>query len=257
MPKIDLIFSARDELDARQARVVVIDVLRATSTIVTALHNGCREIIPVASLSEALALAARSGDVLLAGERNTQKPAHFDLGNSPREFTIRRVSGKRIVLTTTNGTRALRGIRNAGEVVLASFLNIRAVSEHLKLSKRDVVFYCAGNEGRFSLEDTLCATWLIGELCAETSEWQCSDAARWSLHALENMSSAKRQETIVQWAAQSEHARKLKENDLQADVDFCLQWDVFGEIPGLDLQGCVVPACRDVSGHRRRGSVRN
>ncbi len=240
MPKIDIVFAAREQLDARQAQVVVIDVFRATSTMVTALHNGCQELIPVATLSEALTLAARLKNVLLAGERNTQKPAHFDLGNSPREFTSQRVSGRRIVLTTTNGTRALRSIHNARGTVLASFLNIRAVASYLKQLSHDVLFYCAGNDGRFSLEDTLCASWLISELCAKTSDWQCSDAARWSLRALENVGFGNQKEGILQWAAQSEHARKLARNNLQEDVAFCLQWDVFREIPVFDTENCVV-----------------
>jgi 2-phosphosulfolactate phosphatase len=242
MPKIDIVFAAREQLDARQAQVVVIDVFRATSTMVTALHNGCREIIPVASLSEALTLAARSKEVLLAGERNTQKPAHFDLGNSPREFTPQRVGGKRIVLTTTNGTRALRGIHNARGTLLASFLNIQAVASYLEQLSHDVLFYCAGNDGQFSLEDTLCASWLISELCAKTSDWQCSDAAHWSLRALGDSGSKDQKETILQWAAQSAHARRLAANSLQEDVAFCLQWAAFEDVPVLDLQGRVVLA---------------
>ncbi len=240
MPKLDLIFAATDSVNAQQAVVVVIDVFRATSTMVTALHNGCSQIIPVARLSEALSTAARLKNVRLAGERQTQKPAHFDFGNSPLEFTSSAVAGKTIVLTTTNGTKALRSIHNASAVLLAAFLNIEAVAHHLQQQTRDVLFYCAGNNGRFSLEDTLCATWLIDQLLQSGNNWQPTDVVQWAWQSWSAFPKGNSKQQLLAWAAKSEHAQKLKNNHLQADVDFCLQWAIFSEIPILDGRTQVV-----------------
>lgn len=140
--------------------VVVIDVLRATSTIVAALAHGAVAVYPCATAGEARELAAgRGGDRLLCGEADSLKIAGFDLGNSPREFTPEAVAGREVVLVTSNGTRALRSLPGgAGEVVLASFLNAGAVGRHLaRAAAGGVTIICAGTRGGFSLEDFLCA----------------------------------------------------------------------------------------------------
>ena len=114
---------------------VVFDVLRATSTFVTALHNGAKAIVPVSEISEALAFRRKQPDVLLGGERDGVRiraaqtgGIDFDLGNSPREYTPEKVRGRTIVSTTTNGTRALRACAGAKTVLAASFLNLTATA---------------------------------------------------------------------------------------------------------------------------------
>ena len=125
--------------DLRDAACVVLDVLRATSTFVTALHNGAKAIVPVSEIAEALAFRQKQPDVLLGGERDGVRiraaqtgGIDFDLGNSPREFTPEKVRGKTIVSTTTNGTRALRACTGAKTVLAASFLNLTATAEFIK-----------------------------------------------------------------------------------------------------------------------------
>jgi 2-phosphosulfolactate phosphatase len=145
------------ELQGRVA--VVVDVLRATSTIVTALANGARSIYPVGSIDAAVRLAQNIGrdQVLLCGERRGLPIDGFDLGNSPREFTAERVAGKALVMTTTNGTPALLATTSARSTLVASFLNLGAILAALAAQELPVTVVCAGREKRFSLDDAVCA----------------------------------------------------------------------------------------------------
>jgi 2-phosphosulfolactate phosphatase len=140
----------------RGGLAVVIDVLRATTTIVHALAAGCTVVRPCAEVEEACELAdrMRAGRVLLAGERGGSPLAGFDLGNSPGEFTARVCSGTTLVLTTTNGTRALVRAAEAERVLVAAFVNYSAVCEQLRQDARPLHMVCAGTEGDVALEDT-------------------------------------------------------------------------------------------------------
>ena len=161
--------------DLGETACVVFDVLRATSTFVTALHNGAKAIIPASEISEALAIHQRQPDVLLGGERDGIRiraaqtgGIDFDFGNSPREYTAERVRDKTIVSTTTNGTRALRACAGAKTVLASSFLNLTATAKFLEqLSPAHVVFICAGTRENAALEDVLAA----GALCEMLSGW--------------------------------------------------------------------------------------
>lgn len=142
--------------------VFVIDVLRATTTICSALHHGARAVIPVASTEEALRLAQTigAGDVLLAGERNCDRIPGFNLGNSPREMTEDAVRGKLLVMSTTNGTRALLATQGAASVYPVAAANFSLVSERAREifeRERDILILCAGRELTFSLDDAYCA----------------------------------------------------------------------------------------------------
>ncbi len=146
---------------------VVIDVIRATSTIVEALANGAAGVYPTLSTEDAIRLANSLGreDTLLCGERKGLKVEGFDLGNSPREVTREKVAGKRLAMSTTNGTRAFLATAGAERVLAASFLNLTAVSEVLGVDpEADLVFICSGREDRFSFDDALCAGYLIRAL---------------------------------------------------------------------------------------------
>jgi phosphosulfolactate phosphohydrolase-like enzyme len=151
--------------DLRDATCVVFDVLRATSTFVTALHHGAKAVIPVAEISEALAFRQKLPDVLLGGERDGLRiragqtgGVDFDLGNSPREYTPEKVRGKTIVSTTTNGTRALRACTGAQTVLAASFMNLTATAKYIqKLQPAQVLLVCAGTRETVAIEDVLAA----------------------------------------------------------------------------------------------------
>jgi 2-phosphosulfolactate phosphatase len=166
---------------------VVIDVLRATTTIVHALAAGAACVRPCAEVEEARDLAGgmRAGRVLLGGERGGQPPAGFDLGNSPREYTGKVCKGKTVVMTTTNGTRALLRAAEAERVLIAAFVNYSAVCEQLRQDARPVHIVCAGTEGEVSLEDTLLAGALVDFLC-QAGEVRLNDAARLAWDGFEN-----------------------------------------------------------------------
>jgi 2-phosphosulfolactate phosphatase len=229
----------RDLLDAV---CVVFDVLRATSTFVTALQNGAKAVVPVSEISEALAWRQKEPAVLLGGERDGVKirggltgGVDFDLGNSPREYTPEKVRGKTIVSTTTNGTRALRACAGAQTVLAASFLNLTAtVSFIKKLQPVRVVPVCAGTHENTALEDVLAAGALcemlegllspaLSSLGRGEGVFEVSDSAEMAMatyvQAKTNLAAA---------VGRSENARRLLGiPELRDDVSFCLQRDIF------------------------------
>jgi 2-phosphosulfolactate phosphatase len=166
--RIDVAFTPADLAGCEVAgrTVFVIDVLRASTTICAALASGARGIIPVASIEEAMKLAQtlERGDVLLAGERNSVRIDGFDLGNSPLEVTEPVVRGKTMIMTTTNGTRALLATGGAGEVFVACGVNLSAAGAMARSKlegQQDLLFLCAGREGCFAFEDAYAAGRLI------------------------------------------------------------------------------------------------
>jgi 2-phosphosulfolactate phosphatase len=215
--------------------VVVIDVLRASTTIATALHNGAREVIAAPGPDEARAQASQfpEGQALLTGERNARKIAGFDLGNSPLEFRREIVSGKTIVLTTTNGTRALLAAAGgARDVLVGSYVNfsvvLRAVRSALQQGT-DVAMVCAGSDRRFSLEDAACAG-RFARFVVRTAEWgatvRLNDAAKASLH-IENHYA----EDIARLFADADHGRALRDAGFAADLEACAQVDAYPVVP--------------------------
>ena len=166
--EIDLAFSP-DEVEKKDLRgktVVVIDVLRATSTMIVAFENGCAAFIPVGTIEEARALVAqkKDPDLLLGGERGAKPVAGFHCGNSPRDYSPERVKGKTVVMTTTNGTRTLVATRSGSGIFIGAFLNLSALAARLIESHRDVLIACSGEKGVFCLDDTVCAGALIARL---------------------------------------------------------------------------------------------
>lgn len=167
--------------------VFVIDVLRATTTMCAALAHGARGIIPVASIEDAMRLAQtlERREVLLAGERNSTRIQGFDLGNSPLEMTAAAVQGQTLVMTTTNGTRALLATTGASAVYLAAAVNLRAAAEHaaeLLDQGGDLLVLCAGREGAFGLDDAYTAGRLLrAALRGRRSRRGLNDAAQVAL----------------------------------------------------------------------------
>jgi 2-phosphosulfolactate phosphatase len=153
----------REQLNGKLA--VVFDVLRATTTIVTAVANGCKEVVPVVTVEEALAYAENHTNVILGGERESLLIPGFHLGNSPLEYTSERVKGRTVVITTTNGTHAIRrATQGSAKVIIGSFLNARGVAKEVLRTGNDLVLVCAGTRGKLSLEDTVVAGMVCREL---------------------------------------------------------------------------------------------
>jgi len=224
--------------DLGAAVCAVFDVLRATTTLVTALHNGANEVIPVSEISEALAIRKRRPSVLLGGERQGLKihadGIDFDFGNSPREYTPGKVHGKTIVSTTTNGTRALRACARAKSVLASSFLNLNATAKFVRAGKfESFLIVCAGTHENAALEDILAA----GALCEAISAGDdaLSDSAKVALSAF-----TQAKPDLDRILRGSVNARRLLSiPELHDDVAFCLQRDVVDAPAALGRDGAM------------------
>lgn len=210
--------------------VVVIDVLRASTTIVQALSAGARSVFPVGSIEEALRLANTFGrdEVLLAGERRCLPIDGFDLGNSPREFTPERVRGKTVVMTTTNGTAAMQLTVNAAPVFIGALINLGAVIEQLVEIETDPIILCAGRERHFALEDAACAGAFATRLMETRSgEWELNDGARAAIALSEEFG------TGLPMFEMSAGGQGILEAGLAEDLPFCSQIDLHDVVPVL------------------------
>lgn len=209
--------------DMSDRTAVVIDLLRAGTTIVAAFSNGCTEIIPVQDANEAGELARRlGGGCLLGGERLGYRIDGFHLGNSPLEYTAEEVGGHKVVMTTTNGTRAIRAASGAHKVAIASLANLQAVAAFLKAEGRDVLVLCSGNDGGFSLEDTVCAGALVDALDPEGYNDAANMARILYRHAAKK---------IVRFISQSEHGAYLRSIGFGDDVRFCTRMNWSDVVP--------------------------
>lgn len=227
--KINLFFSPGvvDELYLSDRTVVVIDALRATSSIITAVGNGAQEVIPVGSIEFAMKISGNlfGGRTVLAGERNTLQIEGFNLGNSPSEFSPETVNDKSVVIYTTNGTKALVKTRFSEQTIVAAFLNLRASAEYLAKTGRDIEIICSGRNNQFSLEDTVCAGLLIKELQSIQS-YELTDSAQASVVLSDRYGSDVRKMML-----ESEHGKLLIANGFTADIDYCSQISVSEVVP--------------------------
>ncbi|SMC00046.1 2-phosphosulfolactate phosphatase [Thermanaeromonas toyohensis ToBE] len=208
--------------------VLVVDTLRATTTIAAALDAGCLEIIPVITPEEAIEMRERLGDerVLLGGERGAVKIPGFDLGNSPLEYTPEIVQGKRIIMTTTNGTRAIRKATPARLVLLAALINAPAVAEAVVgMGGGDITILCAGTRDRFSLEDFLTAGLLVSEL-EKKGNYILRDGA---LAAREFYRTVRTD--ILKVLKQSLHGAQLLELGFGPDLEYSSQVGILKVVP--------------------------
>lgn len=224
--KIDLIFASgtRKNGDYHRKTVVVIDVLRASSTIITALANGCQDLLAVAEPGVAAVIKRQlGGGCLTGGERNGLKIPGFDLGNSPLEYTAERVHGQRIIICTSNGTKALSEAKNADELLIAAFLNAERTSRYLR-EKEEMVLFCAGRDGEPGLDDLLCAGLLIEQITAE-KEAELTDAARIGLLTYRQLLAGRRDD-LAKILYEAEHTRYLATIGFAEDVDYCARLDL-------------------------------
>jgi 2-phosphosulfolactate phosphatase len=204
-----------DELYFTGKTTVVIDVLRASTTIVEALQNGAKEIVPVATVEFAVKLSGGmfGGHTLLGGERNTRKIEGFALGNSPLEYNENIVSGKSIVFYTTNGSKAIVKAKFSENMFICCFNNINVIAKHLVKLNNDVEILCAGKSNLFSMEDTVCAGRLISEILKLSDEIKITDSSRAAI-AL-NRAFGKNLMAMFQ---ESEHGQLLLENGFEEDL---------------------------------------
>lgn len=215
------------EDEVRGKTVVMIDVLRASSTIVTALANGAEGVIPVADMGTGSKISQRmdTGNMLLCGEKDGEKIEGYDLGNSPLEYTPPVVKGKTIVLNTTNGTKALMRSSLAKEILVGSFLNLKILAGYLK-DKEEITLICAGWRGRLSLEDLLCAGNIIYELTGGGLPETAFDGAKVALGLYEKFG-----DDIENTVQSSNHAHRLKDIVGSEDLSFCSKVNAMKVLP--------------------------
>ena len=230
--KVNIYFVAEEPatLDLADHAVVVIDVLRATSSIVEALVNGAEGIYPASSTEEAIKLASSLGreDTVLCGESKGLMIEGFDLGNSPREFTVEQVAGKRLVMTTTNGTRAFLMTGDATRVMSCCFMNLEAVAQEVS-EVEYLVVVCAGRAGLFSLEDAVCAGALLLRVREkQDEEIEFNDAAMAAMELANDL------QVNSDFLASTAAGQRLVEIGFREDLDLCAQIDQHTVVPEMD-----------------------
>ena len=216
------------EKDLRNHVVIVVDVLRATSVMITATQHGVRFILPVAEVEEAVEKARQLGNqrVLLCGERQAKPIPEFHLSNSPLEYTPDMVSGRVMVMTTTNGTRAILRARDAKMLFLGSFLNASAVAHAARENGENIAIVCAGTNGKFSLDDILCSGAIIARLLELDGNQYLDDLARTALTLYDSYHDDLRASLVG-----CTHVERLRSLGMEEDIRFCLQEDVMDAVP--------------------------
>jgi len=211
--------------------VVIVDVLRASTTVATALGNGARTVIPVEGADEVISRSrefARS-KILLAGEQKMYPIAGFDIGNSPQAFTPAVVEGKTILITTTNGTKTLMGVQNARDIVIASYVNFSAVLVMMKLaasSNTDIAIICAGEEGSFTLEDAACAGRYVRAIPKKADSVVANDAAAASV-----LIEKRYGDNIAKVFKESSHGQALQSAGFGDDLTAAAEVDSYPVVP--------------------------
>jgi 2-phosphosulfolactate phosphatase len=220
-PTVD--FINEEELSGKT--VVVIDVLRATSVITTALANGASEVIVKVEVEEAIEL--KDDETLVGGERRALKIKGFDLSNSPLEYSREIVENKRIVLTTTNGTKTIHRAALADKIYIGSMINGRAVANALAGEGKDIIIACAGTQGDFSLDDFICAGKIIYDVL-NIHEISMDDFA-----ASAYMAYRDNKNDIISYIKMASHYKYLISIGLEKDIDYCFTEDIIKIVPAV------------------------
>ncbi|MBP8033267.1 MAG: 2-phosphosulfolactate phosphatase [Bacteroidia bacterium] len=207
--------------------VVVIDIFRATSAIVTAFYNGVSKMIPVATVAEAKEY--QKNGYMAAAERDGEVIEGFELGNSPFGYMNSKVKGKTIAISTTNGTQAIEASRKASKILVGSFLNLDVLCEYLSAQKKDVILVCAGWKNKFNLEDTVFAGAVVEKLTTESGFEITCDSAIASKH-LYNIAKV----DLFEFLSNSSHRNRLAKLDLERDIKYCLTPNQCPVIPVME-----------------------
>ena len=208
--------------------VAVIDVLRASTSMVAALEAGAKEIIPLSSIEEATKLAETMGreTVVLCGEREGSRINGFDLGNSPLEFTPENVKGKSLLMATTNGTVAVARAKGAALIAVGCLINAKSLIPVLSESSTDIILLCSGKQGRVSLEDLLCAGYLVKLLTEQSPDAVFNDGARVAREIYE-----KHKGHLTKAVKESDHGSYLAGLGYLTDIEYATQPDSSTTVP--------------------------
>ncbi|MDD6796024.1 MAG: 2-phosphosulfolactate phosphatase family protein [Clostridiaceae bacterium] len=226
---IDVIISAdyiKEEL-IKDKVVVVIDILRATSVITTAIKNGAKSVIPFLTVEEAFEKQKELGKerCVLGGERRAVKIEGFDFSNSPLEYDEEVVKDKHLIITTTNGTRALTSCTTADRIFIGCMINGEAVAEKLVELNKDVVIVNAGTNGQFSMDDFICTGFIIDEVIKSTSKLDLTDIAKTAHIAYED------HPNIIDYMKKARHYGVMMGLNLEKDIEYCIQKNVTRVVP--------------------------
>nr|WP_099600805.1 2-phosphosulfolactate phosphatase [Reichenbachiella sp. 5M10] len=228
MNSIDVCLSPKliDLYDLEGKIVVVVDILRATSVMTTALAHGAKAIIPVEQLEEAKKYLNKEA-YLCAAERGGEQVEGFPLDNSPFSYMDECIQGSSIVITTTNGTVAIEKSRAADEVLVGSFLNLSSVADYIQQQQKDVIIHCAGWKGKTNMEDTLYAGALVEKL--KHSHHLGCDTPHVTLKYWESI-----KDNLTETVENSSHAKRLNRLNIKEDIAFCLRIDEYQVVPKME-----------------------
>jgi 2-phosphosulfolactate phosphatase len=239
MKKIDVYLTQsliNDDLFLKDKNVVVVDVLRATTTITIALSNGAKEIIPAESVSTAARISKGLGNSLLCGERNGTVVEGFNLGNSPLEYSKEAVNDKSLIFSTTNGTVSISKSRLAKTCVLGSFINLSNTVEHIKSLDGDIIIVCSGKLNNFCIEDAVCAGIILNKLMTEEdkTKYELDDSAYACLKLglkLAVRNGIASEEKIYEMLKKSGHGKYLISLGFEEDLKICAGLDTYFHLP--------------------------
>lgn len=233
MRKIEVCFSPEliHLFDREGKIVVVVDIFRATSTMVAALANGVEEILPFADL-EACRLMKDEG-FLIGGERNGLTAPGFEMGNSPIAYLNGEYKDRKLAMTTTNGTQAIEKSKGAAQILIGAFPNLQATVSYIQAQDKDVLIHCAGWKGHFNLEDSLYAGALVKSL--ESTHKSIEDGALAMSMLFEKVG-----HNLKGFLSQASHAKRLQNHGIERDIDFCLTLDLYEIVVKLDERGFLV-----------------
>ncbi|MDB2137951.1 2-phosphosulfolactate phosphatase family protein [Clostridium butyricum] len=227
--KIDIIISADDIIESKLENkiAVVIDMFRATSVIVTALNNGCEEVIPFLTIEETLESSEELNreEYILGGERRAVKIDGFDLSNSPLEYTKEVVENKKVLITTTNGTRTLTKSNSAKRIIIAAMINAKAVADKLLEINEDVMIINAGTNGNFSMDDYICSGYIINEMLKVDNNIELTDISKTANMIYENNSD------IISYVKEATHYSVMKSLELDNDIEYCMKKSIVNNVP--------------------------
>ena len=215
--------------------VVIIDVFRATSTIAAALHNGAKEVIPVASVEECIGLKDKIENCITAGERDGKVAPGLQYGNSPLEYPGDFIGGKTLALTTTNGTKLLHMVRNADSIITGSFLNLDVVCDYLIKQNKKVLLACSAWKDRVNIEDSLFAG-AVSEKIKDHFTLEC-DSTRM---VRELYLQSQQHPSILEFVKDSNHYRRLSGFGLIKDLEYCTTANLHPVVPVYNGKALVV-----------------
>ena len=227
------LYISRSELQSVQLKkdqiAIVIDVLRASTTIITALNNGCEKIVPVAEVNEAFKIYKKNvnDNLLLGGERNEMIVPGFDLSNSPLEYTSEKISEKTIIFTSTNGAQLFDFSRQAVQTIVCGFVNISSVCDYLINANKNIVVLCAGKNSQFGLEDVVCGGMLIKEIIHKFGKISLLNDGALAAKILYEQYAG----NVLEMLHQSSHGKRLLQIGQEEDLKICASINSINIVP--------------------------